>query len=264
VAEIQAKVHSMVGMEHIAGQFDDLLDTAIVNQRRQAAGLPVESDTNHLIFSGPPGTGKTTIARELAQAYHAMGITPTDKFTEVSRADLVGEYLGQSAPKSRKVFNQAKGGVLFIDEAYALVQGGEQDFGREAIAVLLKQMEDHRDDVVVIVAGYPAPMTEFLDANPGIRSRFPKTLEFPDYTDDEMVAICDSMAKTSHYELDASARERLRAWLGRQPRGASFGNARLVRNVFEQSVTRQASRVVDLPSVTDHQLMTLTAADIPD
>jgi AAA+ superfamily predicted ATPase len=144
------------------------------------------------------------------------------------------------------------------------VQGGEQDFGREAIAALLKQMEDHRDDVVVIVAGYPAPMTEFLDANPGIRSRFPKMLEFPDYTDDEMVSICDSMAKVSHYELDASARERLRAWLARQPRGASFGNARLVRNAFEQAVTRQASRVVDLPSVTDHQLMTITAADIPE
>ena len=141
-------------------------------------------------------------------------------------------------PKVNEITRQALGGVLFIDEAYALVQGGEQDFGREAIAALLKQMEDHRDDVVVIVAGYPAPMTEFLDANPGIRSRFPKTLEFPDYTDDEMVAICESMAKTSHYELDASARERLRTWLARQPRGASFGNARLVRNVFEQSVTR--------------------------
>ncbi|HYV59309.1 MAG TPA: AAA family ATPase, partial [Acidimicrobiia bacterium] len=152
----------------------------------------------------------------------------------------------------------------FIDEAYALVQGGEQDFGREAVAALLKQMEDHRDNVVVIVAGYPGPMAEFLDANPGIRSRFPKTLEFADYTDDEMVAICDSMAKASHYELDASARERLRAWLARQPRGASFGNARLVRNAFEQAVTRQASRVVDLPSVTDHQLITITAADIPD
>src|SRR5437660_296176 len=134
----------------------------------------------------------------------------------------------------------------------------------ELLADLLKQMEDHRDDVVVIVAGYPAPMTEFLDANPGIRSRFPKTLDFPDYTDDEMVAICESMAKMSHYELDASARERLRTWLASQPRGASFGNARLVRNVFEQSVTRQASRVVDLPSVTDHQLITLTAADMPE
>ena len=167
---------------------------------------------------------------------------------ETDRSGLVAGYVGQTATKVNEICAPALGGILFIDEAYALAQGGEQDFGREAIAALLKQMEDHRDDLAVIVAGYPAPMTEFLDANPGIRSRFPKTLEFPDYTDDEMVRDLRGHGEASHYELDASATRRLRAWLARQPRGPSFGNARLVRNVFEQAVTRQASRVVDLPS----------------
>jgi SpoVK/Ycf46/Vps4 family AAA+-type ATPase len=204
------------------------------------------------------------VARLLAEIFHTLGVVSRGQLVETDRSGLVAGYVGQTAPKVNEVTRQALGGVLFIDEAYALVQGGEQDFGKEAIAALLKQMEDHRDDLVVIVAGYPGPMAEFLDANPGIRSRFSKTLEFPDYTDDEMVSICVAMGRASHYDLDVSARERLRAWLARQSRGPSFGNARLVRNVFEQAVTRQASRVVDLPSVTDHELVTLTAADIPD
>src|SRR6266540_552240 len=205
-----------------------------------------------------------TEVRLLAEIFHTLGVVSKGQLVETDRSGLVAGFVGQTAPKVNEATRQALGGVLFIDEAYALVAGGEQDFGKEAIAALLKQMEDHRDDLVVIVAGYPAPMTEFLDANPGIRSRFSKTLEFPDYTDDEMVEICVSMGRASHYDLDNSARERLRAWLTRQPRGPSFGNARMVRNVFEQAVTRQASRVVDLPSVTDDQLITLTAADIPD
>jgi len=162
-----------------------------------------------------------------------------------------------------KACDDARGGILFIDEAYALVTDSEHDFGAEAVATLLKRMEDDRDDLVVIVAGYPTPMAKFLGSNPGLRSRFPKTIDFPDYTEDELVAIFESIGKEHHYELDAGARDAVKAYFAAQPRGESFGNGRLARNLFEDCVTRQATRIVDNTNPTDHQLITLVAADVP-
>jgi hypothetical protein len=154
--------------------------------------------------------------------------------------------------------------VLFIDEAYALASGTEHDFGAEAVSVLLKRMEDDRADLVVVVAGYPEPMRTFLDSNPGLRSRFTKTIEFPDYTDDELVAIFETTSEANHYQLAEDARPAVKSWFAAQPRGPSFGNGRLARTLFEACVTRQASRLVELDAPTDSELVTLAASDVPE
>jgi SpoVK/Ycf46/Vps4 family AAA+-type ATPase len=181
---------------------------------------------------------------------------------ESDRAGLVAGYVGQTALKVKEVFDSALGGVLLVDEAYALARGGDNDFGQEAIDTLVKLIEDHREEIVVIAAGYPDEMHEFIESNPGLRSRFPKTIQFPDYSTDELVAIVESMCKKSSYTLTPPARGAIRAWFDEQPRDKGFGNGRIARNLFESAMAHQATRLVALPNPTNEQLMELLPDDV--
>jgi SpoVK/Ycf46/Vps4 family AAA+-type ATPase len=229
---------------------------------RRERHLPVPETSHHLVFTGNPGTGKTTVARLLAQIYRTLGVVATGQLVETERAGMVAGFVGQTAIKTTQVVTSAIGGVLLIDEAYALLQGQESDFGHEAVDTLVKLLEDRRDEVVVIVAGYPDEMSEFLDANPGLRSRFPRTITFPDYTTDELIAIFESLGKENSYELTPEARGKLRVLFDSEPRGKGFGNGRLARNLFEAALGKQATRIVDMTNPTDSDLCQLTADDI--
>lgn len=259
-----AELHALVGLATVKREVENLINLAKVFALRKERGMQVPAVSFHLIFSGNPGTGKTTVARIISKVYSELGLLSGSKFVEVDRSGLVANYVGQTATKTTDVLNSAMGGVLFIDEAYSLVKGGDNDFGSEAIEVILKRMEDSRDDLVVIAAGYSANMQEFLRSNPGLRSRFPRVIEFPDYTPLEMAEIYERMAISSGYKLSEDAKstshiEVEKIWL---QRGEDFANARDVRNLFERTLSAHANRISYSASINDDILSFITGTDV--
>ena len=260
--ELQAELDSLVGLETVKEQVRALVAFLEVQGRRLEHGLPEVATSQHLVFLGNPGTGKTTVARLLAQMYRAMGLLRRGHLVEVDRAGLVGEYVGLTAIKTERAIRKALDGVLFIDEAYALARpdGRGVDFGQEAVETLLKRMEDYRHRLVVIVAGYPRLMDAFLDSNPGLRSRFSREIVFPDYSTEELVAITERFAASSEYRVAPGGEDELRRIFGRATRGEGFGNARYARTIFEQALNAQALRLTGGDQDVD-ALMGLEAAD---
>lgn len=261
--DLLSELDGYTGLKAVKREVHDLIDLARVEALRREHGLPTADLSLHMVFSGSPGTGKTTIARLMARIYHTLGILSKGQLVEVDRSGLVAGYVGQTAIKTRKVVDSALGGVLFIDEAYALNGSGENDFGQEAIDTILKAMEDHRDDLVVIVAGYEELMERFIHSNPGLESRFNRFLHFADYTAEELLEIFERQCKKGCYTLSPEAREAAGQLLEKAAReAASFGNARGVRNLFERVLVCQANRLAKLDHVEKEDLMGITADDV--
>jgi hypothetical protein len=259
--ELLAELDGLIGLTRVKAEVHRQAQILRVEQLRSTAGLRTPTITRHLVFVGNPGTGKTTVARLIAGIYQSLGLLSTGRLVEVDRSELVAGYVGQTATKTASVTAEALGGVLFIDEAYALAG---DSYGQEAVDTLVKEMEDHRDDLVVIVAGYPEPMERFIDTNPGLASRFRTVIEFDDYTDAELLGIFSLLAAEADYVVGPRTRERFRELLTTTERGEGFGNGRFARNVLEGAIGRQAWRLRDVPEPTVDQLRELLPDDLVD
>ena len=261
VGELLAELDALIGLERVKREVHRQVAILRVERLRADAGMKSPTITRHLVFTGNPGTGKTTVARLVSGIYAALGLLSQGHLIEVDRSELVAGYLGQTAVKTAEVVARSAGGVLFIDEAYSLT--GDQ-YGTEAVDTLVKEMEDRRDDLVVIVAGYPAPMQAFVAANPGLASRFRTTIEFDDYTGDELVEILILLADGSDFELTAEALARFRELLAVTARGSAFGNGRFSRNTLEAAIGRHAWRLRDVLAPTTDQLRQLLPQDLDE
>ena len=261
---ILAELDSLVGLDEVKRDVRVLASFIQVNNLRRDRGLKAPAISKHLVLTGNPGTGKTTVARLISRIYYSIGAIPKNNFVETSRAGLVAGYVGQTALKTQDVIEKAMGGVLFIDEAYSLVSDSKNDYGSEAIDTLISAMENNRDNLVVIVAGYEEPMQQFIGSNPGLSSRFNRYLHFKDYDSEELMSIFLKLCEENEYILQEQAESAIHKFLKNvyARRCKDFGNARTVRNIFEKIIAYQAERIISLDSIDDDDLLELTLADV--
>ncbi|MFZ5644190.1 MAG: AAA family ATPase [Bacillota bacterium] len=263
VDAIFKELDSLIGLEKVKSLIREIYAFAEIQKKRQKEDLASDSTVLHMVFKGNPGTGKTTVARIIGKLFKEIGVLQKGHVLEIERADIVGEYIGHTAQKTREQLKKAQGGVLFIDEAYSLARGGEKDFGKEAIDCLCKGMEDDREKFILILAGYNDEMVWFMETNPGLRSRFPIQLTFPDYNADQLLDIADKMLKEKQYVLSTAARDELRLIIEMKSKKHQHnGNARLVRNLIERAMRTQAVRLIAKNEFSREDLMTINRDDM--
>ncbi|KXG76867.1 AAA family ATPase [Thermotalea metallivorans] len=264
--ELIKELDRMIGLEKVKKLVKEIYAYIEIQKKRKEEGLIAEPLVMHMIFKGNPGTGKTTVARLLGKIFWKMGILEKGHLVEVERADLVGEYIGHTAIKVREQIKKSLGGILFIDEAYSLARGGEKDFGKEAIDALVKGMEDYKENLILILAGYQEEMDCFLKSNPGLKSRFPIHIDFPDYELDELIRIAESIVEKRQYKLSISAKAKLSKLITqkRMEDHVLSGNARLVRNLIERAIRKQAVRLQKTGSFSREDLLTIKGEDIAE
>lgn len=263
--KFQKELDSLIGLKQIKKLIEEIYAWLYINDCRKEHGLKTNKQALHMIFKGNPGTGKTTIARLIGKLFFEMNVLSKGHFIEAERADLVGEYIGHTAKKTRDLINKAKGGILFIDEAYSLSRGGKNDFGKEAIDTLVKGMEDHYDDLLVILAGYPTEMAYFLSQNPGLPSRFPIIMDFPDYTAEELIEIAKQMVADRDYNFAKEAEKKLFQHIQQQineKTNEKFSNGRYVRNIIENAIRKQAVRLLREKHLAREELMCIKEIDL--